>query len=110
MSRNCRVAYERRSTSQDAIGQQVATWTEIGTDMVSIKPLRGGEFFARSGEVSDVTHQIETLYRASITLTPADRIRYGARYFNIQSVINKDERNREWVFICTETVSTFVPT
>jgi SPP1 family predicted phage head-tail adaptor len=102
MNRNCLVTIERQSTSQDTAGQQVDTWTEIGQEWVTINPVTGREYFNASGERAEVTHRIRMVYGR--TVAPRDRIVYGARIFDIKSVLNLDERNRELELMVSEHV------
>lgn len=111
MAKTSVVYFERRSTDLDGAGQQLDVWSEVGRGWASVEPLGGRENFVASGEMSSVTHQITTSYQASLEITPADRIRYRDRsnhdrYFDIQSIINTEERNREWILNCVETIST----
>lgn len=105
------IYFERRSSETDGAGQQLDIWDEVGRGWASIEPVAGRENFVASGEMSSVTHQIETSYQATLEITPADRIRFRDRsnhdrHFDIQSIINTEERNREWILLCVETIST----
>ena len=98
--RNILVTIERQSTSQDTAGQQLDSWAEVGKEWVSIKPVTGREYFNASGERSEVTHRIRMVYGR--TVAPRDRIVYGSRTFDIKSVLNLDERNRELELMVSE--------
>jgi SPP1 family predicted phage head-tail adaptor len=101
--RNILVTIERQSTSQDSTGQQLDSWTEVGKEWVSIRPVTGREYFNASGERAEVTHRIRMVYGR--TFAPKDRIVYGSRIFDIKSVINIEERNRELELMVTEHVT-----
>lgn len=103
---NSLVTFERRSTEQDNAGQQKDEWSVIGKRMASIEPLRGVEYFSRSGEHSDVSVRIRLRYDEQLNPLPDDRITFGTRRFNIGDVINTDTRNREMVLMCRELIST----
>jgi len=49
-----------------------------------------------------VTHRIRIRYRTGVI--PAMRIKYGTRYFNINSVINPNSDNRMLDILATEVV------
>ena len=51
---------------------------------------------------ADVTHRVRFRYVAGVTAKM--RVLYGARIFNVLSVINPEERNREIVLMCKELV------
>lgn len=57
----------------------------------AIEPLRGREAVSADGMASIATHKITTRYRAGITTDM--RIKFGTRYFGIESIRNLDERN-----------------
>jgi SPP1 family predicted phage head-tail adaptor len=96
------LTFQRRGTAQDASGQEVETWTDVTPQSwARILPVSGREYFNASGERAEVTHRIEINYRA---LAPRDRAVYGSRVFDIKSVINVEERNRDLLLMCTEHV------
>ncbi|MDB6061562.1 MAG: phage head-tail adaptor [Verrucomicrobiaceae bacterium] len=95
-----RAQIQRRSTAQDDFGQPLETYTDVVTRWIKIEPLSGREFISRSGEAADSTHKI-TL-RPFNGLTPAHRIVYHARIFDIQHVANIAERGVDMILICKE--------
>jgi SPP1 family predicted phage head-tail adaptor len=101
--RDKKVQIQRQGSTQDAAGQLSDMWTTQATVWASIKPVSGREYFNASGERAEVTHTIGILYGP--TVAPRDRIVYGSRMFDIKSVINVDERNRELLLMCTEHVT-----
>lgn len=100
-----RVRFERRSSSQDAIGQQIDSWTTLGEDFAEIAPVSGREFFARSGEQASVSTKVTIRYRPSLDVRPDDRILARGAYYDINAVLNQGMKDREVVFMC----STFKP-
>lgn len=98
--RNHYVTIERRGTSQDAAGQVQETWTTTTSVWASINPVIGKEYFNASGERSEVTHKISFYYGP--TVAPRDRIVYGSRTFDIKSVINVGEKNKDLLLMCVE--------
>ncbi len=97
------VTIKRRGTDQDDAGQVIETWTETATVWASILPIAGREYFNASGERAEVTHRIGIVY--GVSLAPRDRVEYGDRVFDIKSVINVRERNRDLELMCTEHVT-----
>jgi len=96
------VTIQRRGDDQDSTGQVLETWSPQSTIWASIAPVAGREYFNASGERAEVTHKIGIVYGP--TVAPRDRITYGSRIFDIKSVINLQERNRELLLMCTEHV------
>jgi SPP1 family predicted phage head-tail adaptor len=83
-------------------GYPEKTWTDFVTLWANIQPLRGKEYFAAKTEHSEVSHTI--IYRYYPGVTSDMRIKYGNRYFDIESVINADERNYELQIMGVEKV------
>ena len=101
--RDKRVTIQRQVTTQDSAGQVNNSWSVTATVWASIAPVTAREFFVASGERAEVTHRIGLVYGP--TVVPRDRIVYGSRIFDIRSVLNTDERNRELLLMCTEHVT-----
>jgi SPP1 family predicted phage head-tail adaptor len=97
-----RVTVQRATDAIDQYGDQTPTWTSLGTVWASVEPLNGREYFAAAQMQSEVSTRIVIRPISGVTLTPKDRVKFGSRYFDIQSVINRDERNRELQLLCVE--------
>jgi len=101
--RNHRVLLQSRGTTQNSVGQILPeVWTTTATVWASISPLAGREYLNASGERAEVSHRI--FIRYGPTVAPKDRVLFGSRVFDIISVINIRERNRELELMCTEVV------
>ena len=99
------MSFQRQSTAQDAIGQRVDTWSEFASRMCSIEPLNGREYFNASGEHSEVSTRIRTRHDSVVgVVKPDDRILDQTTspntVFDILSVINSGDRDREIVLMC----------
>lgn len=91
------IVIEQRSASQDTTGAQVNTWTSLGTFDAKVSPLSGREQIAAHSVGSEVTHEITLRYDpifADPIAAGSYRVRYGARLFDVRSVLNDDERDR----------------
>ena len=89
--------------SRDSYGAEVETWTDLHTGVwASVEPLIGREYMAAKQLTADVSHKIRIRYIKG--LSPEMRIVWGTRYFEIVSIINVQERNRELVIMATEDV------
>lgn len=87
------------------MGQPAQTWATLVTRRGSIEPLNGREYLAASGENSDVSTRIRMRYDSSVkTAKPHDRIVDQSQspqvVYDIESVINPRERDREVIFMC----------
>lgn len=102
-----KVLLQNATTTKNAsTGQQTKTWRTAATQMASIAPVQGRAYFQAQGDRAEITHEIRTRYNPDVTITIRDRVVFGSRTFEIRSVINERERDREWVLMCVETVST----
>lgn len=96
-----RITFQTRSVSQDAYGGQVDTWTDAVTNVAAaIEPLSVRELMVAQAAQNETRLKVSTRYFAG--LTPAMRITYGSRIFNILGITNVEERNRELQFLCSE--------
>ena len=98
----CRVTLEEPVETQGADGAMLTAWETFATTWASVEPLIGKEYFAQQREQATVSHKIRMRHIAGITHKM--RIAWGTRLFEIESVLNVGERNREIVLMCSETV------
>jgi SPP1 family predicted phage head-tail adaptor len=103
------VAVQQRSTSQDALGGQVNTWSDVKSIWVGFNPLYGRELLAAKSIATEVTHMIHARYDATLWADPRTaagyRILHGSRVFNLHAVLNDDERNASVTIYASEGVS-----
>lgn len=95
--------FERRDEGSLPTGQPVETWTVISKAWGSVTPISGREYFAASGERSDITHKIAIRWGGP-AIVPSDRARLGERIFDIRSVLNDGERNRTATLMAVERI------
>jgi len=79
------------------------TWHPFCYMWASIEPLSGREYFAAAQAQSEVSHKITMRYKSGIK--PHYRILWNDRVFDILSILNIREENRELVLYCSETPS-----
>jgi SPP1 family predicted phage head-tail adaptor len=96
------IAIERVTETQDTDGSVVETWSPYATVHASIEPMSGREYFAAQSTQADETHRISLRYLSGVT--PKMRVNYASRIFDILSVINVNERNRELQLMCRECI------
>lgn len=84
-------------------GSIEAVWRPIGNPVpCSVTPLSGGKQFLAMQAQSRVTHIIAMRYRGGID--PHWRILWGARVFEIERVIDVEERHRKIEISAAEVV------
>ncbi len=94
-----RVALEKKSTTTirgvttEAWGTEQVLWAQI-------EPLTGRELERARMVVANATHKVTMRYWPGIS--SRDRLVFDNRTFNIEAVLNVDERNRELVLTCVE--------
>jgi SPP1 family predicted phage head-tail adaptor len=86
--------------TQAADGSVVQAWSDYVVARASIEPLSGREYFSAQAEASSVSHRIRMRYVAGVTTKM--RVVFDEREFEIESVINYEERNRELILMCEE--------
>lgn len=95
-----RVIIQQRSQTQDDYGQPLQTWTDVATVYAGIEPLNGRELLAAQAVNSEVSHNVTMRYRTGIT--PAMRLNYQGRLFNIHTILDENERHRMLTLQCSE--------
>ena len=99
---NKMIDLENFTTSSDGMGSCTDVWrTEASQIWAAIWPYKAKEGFTDVAQTKmTVSHQIRIRYR--IGVRPSWRVKFGNRYFNIESIINPEERN-EWLdLMCME--------
>ena len=99
---NRRITIEQRSTTQDAIGQPVETWTTVAELWADIRYQRGLEAIKAGADISVVGASIRIRYRTGIDA--GMRVTHGADVFNIQAVL-PDAGRREYVDLACQRVT-----
>lgn len=95
-----RLEIQAATETRDAAGAVVQTWVTQTTRWAAIEPLRGQELFSARMVDPKTTDRIRLRHYAP--LTTSHRFKLGARVFNILERLNKDERNRELICLCSE--------
>jgi SPP1 family predicted phage head-tail adaptor len=98
------------TVEQDTIGNELAvepaTVETVCRVYGEITPLTGREYQQAEQMQSNVSHKIRTEMLPQ-NLGPATsrmRLKHGVRTFEVVSVVNVEERNRELEWMCTEVV------
>lgn len=83
-----RVTLEAAARAPDGGGGVAVTWSPVATVWAEIKALSGAEAVIAEGLQGKVTHGI--VIRKRMDVSPAMRLRYGARIFIIWAVLDRD--------------------
>lgn len=95
----------KKTVTRDGIGGESESWSTSPQVFrnCSIEPLNGREFFAAQGESSEITVRIRFRYESgllSVTKRLVDHRRSPAMTYDIESVINHGNENRELICMC----------
>jgi SPP1 family predicted phage head-tail adaptor len=82
------------------IGEIEPDWQDFVSRYASINPLVGREYWSARQVNAEITGKINIRYVSGIT--PKMRVKFGDRIFNIEAIINVEERNRELVLLVSE--------
>jgi SPP1 family predicted phage head-tail adaptor len=100
-----RLDLETPNTVADTFGETpLEPWTLVTTLWGSVEPISGRERLMAEQVQGEITHRIKVRYVAAYLPTPVMRFTYADRHFQILSVANRDERNRELEIMCKELV------
>jgi len=98
-----RITIERATLTQNAFGEQVQTWATLATVWARVEPITGKERFAALQTQSDVDSRILCRYYSTLAALAAnDRITWGSKTYDIRSVVNTEERNKELQIFATQ--------
>jgi SPP1 family predicted phage head-tail adaptor len=102
-----RITVQRRSSTLDAYGQEINSWSNIATVWAEVKPISGKEKLRSESMVveSQLTHRVTVRFsEVFLPSSQADawRILFGTRILNITASMNVDEESKMIIFDCTE--------
>ena len=97
---NRRITLQARGSTRGSYGQQSNTWTDWATCWARIEPSDGREMVAAQAVNAETSHLVTIRYRAGVTA--AMRVVFGARIFNVLSVIEPEMARVSLVLACSE--------
>lgn len=96
------VTIQEYTTTYNDYNEPVPDWVDWMQVWASIEPIGGREYWAKHQTQSVVTHRLRMHYIPGVV--PTMRIVYGDRIFEIESVIDWEERNEYLQLMCKEVV------
>src|SRR5512135_2602518 len=87
------ITYQAPVRVADDMGGATVTWTDMETVWAAIWPVSANEQIQSAQPTMTISHRIRNRYFPG--LKASWRIKYGTRYFNIVSIVNAEERNRQ---------------
>lgn len=79
-----RITISRRTTTQDALGGVVETWSPLCTVWAACRPLTGREYFAAMQVNAEIAMEFTIRWREGIT--PLDRVTFDGRDYDVVHV------------------------
>lgn len=98
-----RVNLQEYSQTRDSYGAVTETWATYATIWASIEPLKARERMIAKQAAMTVTNQITIRFHKKVSAR--DRVQFGSRTYEVNEIINPEERNRELQLLCTEVIS-----
>lgn len=107
---NERILIQKYTATQNEFGEQVKTWATVHSCWASVNPIQGREWFTARQSLSNVDYRFRVRYIDTSTdipdgITPKMRVVYNDMNYDIDSVINVGERDREIEIMCTKVTS-----
>ncbi|WP_434642754.1 phage head closure protein [Thermoanaerobacterium thermosaccharolyticum] len=97
-----RATIQQLVSTDDGAGGSIETWQDIVTVWAAIEPLRGNERYTAQQVQSTLSHKVTIRYREGIK--PQMRLTYKGRVFEVESVIDVEERHQWLELLCSEVV------
>ena len=100
-----RVTLQQRAGSQDALGGQLPTWSDVATVWADVEPLTARALMAAQANRSELTHTVTIRYQSRFAgpqYMATLRVLYGARALNINGSIDVGERHKMIELLCSE--------
>lgn len=95
-----RIILEKPTKVPDSQGGFTTTWSTQATIWAYIEPMNSRELIQAQQAQLDITTKIKIWYRSDVKAEW--RLKFGNRYFNIESIINPNESNIFLILICIE--------
>jgi len=92
----------QKVVNTNTYGSVTKSWETYKQVWASIDPIKGKEYFLSDIDNAKVSHRIRIRYLSG--MKPSMRIMYGTRVFEIETIINKEERNIELEIMCMERI------
>lgn len=91
---NRKITFQEETIGQDPVtGEMVTTWDDVASVFAKVEPLVGREYMAAAAIQAEDMTKFTCRYRGG--LTPAMRIAFDGKHYNIQSIQNIRSGNRE---------------
>lgn len=95
-----RLELHSASPTPNDFNEPIDAWSSYGTVWGRISPMKGEELFHAQQTNATVTHKILIRYNSNVTAK--HRVIFNSRIFEINAVLDPEERNEMLFLHCTE--------
>lgn len=96
-----RITIQEPKSSAGALGEKIKSWSDFVTVWAAIEPFRGRELLEAHQREAEITTRFIIRYKSG--LNTRMRLKFGSKYYKIESIINLEERNRDLEIMALET-------
>lgn len=97
-----RLTIQQVTETRGATGEIERSWSTFAERWGAMTPLAGREYFMSAQRNAEVTHRFELRFTPGVTAKM--RVLHDGRTFNIEGVIDVEERHREMHLMCEEMI------
>jgi len=100
------VVVQQPDPTVDTYGQPVRGWATVATVWAAVEPLNGREFFKAQEVQAETRVRMRLRYGSEIaSISQSWRVTFSGKVYNILSVIQPAEIDREIILMCGEGVN-----
>lgn len=98
-----RITFQKNTSTRGTTGEVVKVWALYATRRASVEPLSGRELFAAQQVQSETSVRIKVRYDDALAAVDVRdyQITFNSKTYDIESVINQFEANKEIHFLCS---------
>lgn len=97
-----RIVIEDSIAGRDSFGAEISEWIQFAKVWANVSPVSGREFIAFKQINAEISTKVTIRYLAGITSEM--RVLFKDRIFEINSIINPEEKNVSLLLMCKEVV------
>jgi len=86
--------------TQNSTGEEILSYSPLAYAWAEVRPLSGRELERAKVVAAEVSHEVVMRYMT--LLNEQCLVLFGTRHFQINAILNTDERNVELRLLCTE--------
>ncbi len=95
-----RITISRKSVTQNSYGEDVVTWTSLGSFWANIRALQGRELESMQQTWAEARFKIDMRFQRGTDFRRADKVTWGTRTLNILDAEDPDQRQRRLFIVC----------